>query len=314
MIATVTLNPSMDKTIYVDHLVLDDTNRATRYRYDPGGKGLNVSRVLWEMGQPSVLFGFLGGNTGKRVEKYLIDEGLQCDFNWTSGETRENLILTTGEKIQQTKISMPGPPIREDELHRLKRKIAGRSREFEVIAFSGSIPPGLDKGVYRELADEANQRGDRVVLDADGEALRRGMEAKVWMIKPNLHELQRLMGRELPNDGAIQSALSELLDSGLVELIILSRGGGSVIAATKTARFEATPPKIEVRSTVGAGDSLIGGFLYQWFQTGSLEQSLRQGVASGTACASSLGTELAHLGDINRYLPQVTIKELSAKA
>jgi 1-phosphofructokinase family hexose kinase len=313
MIATVTLNPSMDKTIYVDELALDDTNRATRFRYDPGGKGLNVSRVLWEMGQHSVLFGFLGGNTGKRVEKYLMDEGLTCDFNWTSGETRENLIITTGEKIQQTKISMPGPPIREDELHRLKRKIAGRSREFEVIAFSGSIPPGLDKGVYRELADEANQRGDRVVLDADGEALRLGMQAKVWMIKPNLHELQRMIGRELPSDEAIHSALSELLDSGLVELVILSRGGGSVIAATKKQRFEAIPPKIEVRSTVGAGDSLIGGFIYQWFQTGELEQALRYGIASGTACAASLGTELAHLGDINRFLPLVTVNELAAK-
>jgi 1-phosphofructokinase len=309
----VTLNPSLDKTIYVDELALDDTNRATRFRFDPGGKGLNVSRVLWELGQPSVLFGFLGGNTGKRIEKYLMDEGLVCDFNWTSGETRENLIITVGEKVEQTKISLPGPPIREDELHRLKRKIAGRSREFEVIAFSGSIPPGLDKGIYRELADEANQRGDRVVLDADGEALRRGMEAKVWMIKPNLHELQRMIGRELPDDEAIHGALDELLDSGLVELIILSRGGGAVIAATKKERYVAIPPAITVRSTVGAGDSLIGGFLYQWFQTGELASALRYGVASGTACASSFGTELAHLGDITRFLPQVEIKELAVK-
>lgn len=313
MIATVTLNPSLDKTIYVDELALDDTNRATRFRFDPGGKGLNVSRVLWELGQPSVLFGFLGGNNGKRVEKYLIDEGLACDFNWTSGETRENLIITIGDKVEQTKISLPGPPIREDEMHRLKRKIAGRSREFEVIAFSGSIPPGLDKGIYRELADEANQRGDRVVLDADGEALRKGMEAKVWMIKPNLHELQRMIGRELPTEDAIHGALDELLDSGLVELVILSRGGGSVIAATKKERYIAIPPKITVRSTVGAGDSLIGGFLYQWFQTGELADALRYGVASGTACAASLGTELAHLADINRFLPLVQIKELAPK-
>jgi 1-phosphofructokinase family hexose kinase len=313
MIATVTLNPSLDKTIYVDELVLDDTNRALKFRYDPGGKGLNVSRVLWELGQHSVLFGFLAGNTGKRVEKYLIDEGLTVDFNWTSGETRENLIISSGTELQQMKISLPGPSIREDELHRLKRKIAGRSREFEVIAFSGSVPPGIDKGIYKELAEEANQRGDRVVLDADGETLRKGMEANVWMIKPNLHELQRLMGRELPTDEAIHGALDEMLESGKVELIILSRGGGSVIAATKKERFEATPPEITVRSTVGAGDSLIGGFIYQWFQTGSLEQALRYGIASGTACAASLGTELAHLSDINRFLPLVQIKELATK-
>lgn len=310
MIATLTLNPSLDKTIYVNELVVDDTNRATKYRYDPGGKGINVSRVLWELGERSVLFGFLGGNTGKRVEKYLIDEGLVCDFNWTSNETRENLIITTGTQIQQTKISLPGAPIREDELHRLKRKIAGRSREFEMVVLSGSIPPGLPKSIYRDLAEEALMRGDQVVLDADGEALREGLKAKPFMIKPNLHELQRMIGRELPTDQAIHAALDELLESKTVTLIILSRGGGSVIAATAKERWVATPPKIEVHSTVGAGDSLIGGFLYQYFQVGSLEEALRWGIASGTACAASYGTELAHLGDIRQFLPQVKLEQI----
>jgi 1-phosphofructokinase len=310
MIATVTLNPSLDKTIYVEALALDDTNRAQRFRYDPGGKGLNISRVLWEFGQRSVLFGFLGGNTGKQVEKYLIDEGLVCDFNWTSGETRENLIITVDGSREQTKISLPGPRIREDELHRLKRKIAGRTNEFELIALSGSIPPGLDKGIYRDLGEEAAQRGDRVVLDADGEALRQGLKAKPFMIKPNLHELQRLMERELPTEEAIMGALDELLESGTVELIILTRGGGQVVAATKKARYRGVPPQIETRSTVGAGDSLIGGFLYRYFQVGDLADALRWGIASGTACAASLGTELAHLADVNRFLPLVEIGEL----
>lgn len=312
MIATVTLNPSLDKTIYVDQLVLDDTNRAQRFRFDPGGKGLNISRVLWELGQPSVLFGFLGGDSGKRVEKYLSDEGLECDFNWTNGETRENLILTTGG-TQQTKISLPGPYIREDELHRLKRKIAGRSREFELIALSGSIPPGIGKDIYRELGEEAKQRGDRVVLDADGEALAEGLKARPFMIKPNLHELQRLLGRELPTESSIQSALDELLEAGMVELIILTQGGGPIIAATRKERWRGTPPPIELRSTVGAGDSLIGGFLYQYFQSGSLELALRWGIAAGSACASSMGTELAHLGDIQRLLPEVQLQELAVK-
>lgn len=310
MIATVTLNPSLDKTIYVDALVLDDANRARRFRYDPGGKGLNISRVLWEFGERSVLFGFLGGNTGKRVEKYLRDEGLVCDFNWTSGETRENLIITTGEQLLQTKISMPGPPIREDELHRLKRKIGGRAKEFGILALSGSIPPGLDKSIYRELAEEANERGDRVVLDADGEALRQGIKARPFMIKPNLHELQRLMGRELPSDEAVHQALDELLESDTVEPIILTRGGGQVIAATKRERWLGIPPKIEARSTVGAGDSLIGGFLHQYQADGCLEEALRTGIASGTACASSIGTELAHLTDIRKFAPQVELRQL----
>lgn len=313
MIATVTLNPSLDKTIYVQALALDDTNRALRFRFDPGGKGLNISRVLWELGQPSVLFGFLGGNTGKQVEKYLVDEGLACDFNWTNNETRENLILSVDGSTQQTKISLPGPTVREDELHRLKRKIAGRSREFELIALSGSIPPGLSKGIYRDLGEEAAQRGDRVVLDADGEALREGLKARPFMIKPNLYELERLMGRELPTDQAIMAAIDELLESKAVELIILTRGGGKVIAATKKERLLGIPPQIEARSSVGAGDSLIGGFLYRYFQVGTLDEALRWGIAAGTACAASVGTELAHLADIQRFLPQVKIEELALR-
>ena len=313
MLATVTLNPSLDKTIYVDELVLDDTNRAKGYRLDPGGKGLNVSRVLWELGQKSLIFGFLGGDAGKRVEKYLKDEGLTCDFNWTVGETRENLILQKGDERVQTKISMPGPSIRQDELHRLQRKIAGRTADYHWIAFSGSIPPGLDKGVYRVLAEEATLRGDKVVLDADGEALRLGLQAKPFMIKPNLHELQRMIGKDLPTPEAVHAALDEILSGGLVELIILSNGPEQVIAATKTERFVARPPQVEVRSTVGAGDSLIAGFLNKYTQGAGLEESLVWGLAAGAACVSAYGTELAHFADVVRLAPQVTIEPMKSK-
>ena len=307
MLATVTLNPSLDKTVYIDELFLDDTNRAQGYRLDPGGKGLNVSRVLWELGQESLIFGFLGGDAGKRVEKFLHDEGLKTDFNWTVGETRENLILQKFEQRLQTKVSLPGPTIRQDELHRLQRKIAGRTKDYHWIAFSGSIPPGLDKGVYRVLAEEATMRGDKVVLDADGEALRLGLQAKPFMIKPNLHELQRMIGHELPTDEAVHQALDEILSGGLVELIILSNGGEQVVAATKSERWIGKPPKTEVRSTVGAGDSLIAGFLNKYTQGAGLEESLCWGLAAGTACVSSYGTELAHFADVVRFAPQVQL-------
>ncbi|MEB3222270.1 MAG: 1-phosphofructokinase [Candidatus Sericytochromatia bacterium] len=314
MLATVTLNPSLDKTIYVDALGLDDTNRAQGYRLDPGGKGLNVSRVLWELGQASLLFGFLGGDTGRKVEKFLVDEGLVCDFNWTVGETRENLIIQQAGQRLQTKISMPGPTIRVDELHRLKRKIAGRTKDYGWIVFSGSIPPGLDKGVYRELAEEATLRQDRVVLDADGEALRLGLEARPFMIKPNLHELQRMVGHALPTPEAVHGALDEILDGGRVELVILSNGPAEVIAATRRERWLAVPPKVEVRSTVGAGDSMVAGFLHRFTQGAGLEESLRWAVAAGTACVAAHGTELAHYADVLRFAPEVTLTPCRGKA
>lgn len=315
MLATVTLNPSLDKTIYVDGpLGLDDTNRASSHRLDPGGKGLNVSRVLWELGQPSLLFGFAGGDTGRRLEKFLIDEGLTCDFNWTMGETRENIIIQQAGQGLQTKLNMPGPTIRVDELHRLKRKIAGRSQDYDWIVFSGSIPPGLSPGVYRELAEEATLRKDRVVLDADGEALRLGLEARPFMIKPNLHELKRMVGQDLPDSAAVHAALTEILDGGRVELVILSNGPAEVIAATRHERWIARPPQVEVRSTVGAGDSMVAGFLDRYTQGVSLEESLRWAVAAGTACVAAYGTELAHYADVVRFAPQVTLVPHSGRA
>ncbi|MEB3196069.1 MAG: 1-phosphofructokinase [Candidatus Sericytochromatia bacterium] len=314
MLATVTLNPSLDKTIYVDELGLDDTNRALGFRLDPGGKGLNVSRVLWELGQSSLLFGFLGGDTGRRLEKFLQDEGLRCDFNWTVGETRENLILQRTGQHLQTKISMPGPSIREDEFHRLKRKIAGRSDDYSWIVFSGSIPPGLNKGAYKELAEEATLRHDHVVLDADGEALRYGLEAKPFMIKPNLHELQRMVGRELSGEAAIHAALDEILAGGRVELILLSNGPKQVIAATRKERWLATPPPVQVRSTVGAGDSMVAGFLHKFVHGETLPESLRWAVASGTACVAAEGTELAHYRDVLQFLPQVVVTPCAGRA
>ncbi|MDB5096183.1 MAG: fruK [Cyanobacteria bacterium RYN_339] len=311
MIATVTLNPSLDKTLYVDALEVDDSNRCKRFRYDPGGKGLNISRVLWELGDPSLLFGFLGGDTGRRVEKYLRDEGLTCDFNWTSGETRENIILTsTAEPMTQTKINLPGPTIREDEVHRLKRKLAGRAREYQTLVLSGSVPPGLPPTIYRDLAEDARLRGDRVVLDADGDVLKAGMAAAPFMIKPNLHELQRLVGRELADDVAIHGALDELLDAHAVELIVLTRGHKGVVAATRQMRLAAVPPPCEARTSVGAGDSMIAGFLHAYRGPETLAEALCWGVAAGTACVVSPGTELAHLADVQRFRSQVQVAPL----
>src|SRR5439155_985174 len=130
--------------------------------YDPGGKGINISRVLWELGERSLLFGFLGGEAGKRVEKYLEDEGLVVDFNWTAGETRENLILTVEGTLDQTKVNLPGPPIREDELHRLKRKIAGRAADSEILALSGSVPPRALDGQAPAMRGAQHRRRRRL--------------------------------------------------------------------------------------------------------------------------------------------------------
>jgi fructose-1-phosphate kinase PfkB-like protein len=147
-----------------------------------------------------------------------------------------------------------------------------------------------------------------VVLDADGEVLKAGMAAAPFMIKPNLHELQRLVGRELPDDAAIHAALDELLDAHAVELIVLTRGHEGVLAATRGARLQAKPPACEARTSVGAGDSMIAGFLHAYQGPDTLGEALCWGVAAGTACVVSPGTELAHLADVRRFRALVEVE------
>jgi 1-phosphofructokinase family hexose kinase len=314
MIATLTLNPSIDKTIYIEQLVTDDTNRATGFRYDVGGKGINVSRVLWELGETSFVFGFVGGDTGRKVEKLLRDEGLTPDFNWTDADTRENLVLmgqtapNTG--TSQTKISLPGPPIREDELHRLKRKLAGHSPQYSALVISGSLPTGLKADVYTELVAEAIARNDKVILDADGTALEAGLKSRPYLIKPNRYELERLIGKKLETEAERIEAVKQLVDSGQVGMVILSQGPDPVIFYDGQTLLKAFPPKLEAKSSMGAGDSFLAGFLHQYLNHQDPAESLRWGVACGAACAYAEGTELATERWIKHFLGLVMIESI----
>lgn len=311
MFATLTLNPCLDKTVQVPSLDVDDALRATAVRYDPGGKGLNVSRVLYELGHKCLSFGFLGGHTGQRVEAFLKDEGLCVDFNWTAQETRENLILVQEGAAGPIRISLPGPTVGSDELARLRRKLAGSTAQYEVLVLSGSLPPGVPQDSYRILAEEAKLRGDAVVLDADGEALLHGLMAGPMLIKPNRHEFRRLLGRELKTEKAMMKGLEEALERFTVESILLSDGPSATWLATREGLWRGEPPKIKVGSAVGAGDSMLAGYLSQWAVKAAPGEALRWAIATGTACATSTGTELATLPSIQHHLPLVKVERLS---
>lgn len=201
MIATVTLNPSLDLNLEVDELKIDDVTRIKNSKLDPGGKGINVSRVVNILGGPTVAYGFIAGREGGQLSLFLAEEGILNSFvALKEGNTRVNVIITERKTGRQTRINAIGPRAEVEDLEALKERITrlgGGICAVSFMVFAGSIPPGLPPTTYRYLIEEVQELGIKAVLDTDGDPLKYGIKAKPYMIKPNTYELERLVGRKL---------------------------------------------------------------------------------------------------------------------
>jgi 6-phosphofructokinase 2 len=310
MIATITINPSLDQHITVDGLVMDGTNRWSRlYRY-AGGKGIDVSRAIHEMGGRTTAYGFIGGTIGRAVEILLDKEGVPFSFTPIQRETRTNFIITDTKSSQQTRIDAPGPHIAKGEWERFRRKMLRIRPSPDLIVAGGSVPPGIPNDVYHTIIIEAKTFGVRTILDSDGQWLAEGVKAKPYLIKPNVREAQELLERELPTEEAIIKAALDIVDLG-IEIAVISRGKDGIIAATKKEVLKATPPQVKVRSAVGAGDCTIAGLALKLANEEPLAEACRLAVAMGTAAVLTPGTELAHRSDVEKLLPQVKLKKIT---
>jgi len=311
-IATITLNPSLDQHITVDGLVLDGTNRWSRlYRY-AGGKGIDVSRAIHEMGGSTIAYGFIGGTIGRAVEILLDQEGVPVSFTPIQRETRTNFIITDTKSSQQTRIDAPGPRISKREWERFRRKMLRIRPSPDLIVTGGSAPPGIPNDVYYTMIMEAKSFGVRTILDADGHWLAEGIKAKPYLIKPNIREAKELLNRELLTEEAIIKAALDLVDMG-IEIVVISRGKDGIIAATKKEIVKAVPPPVKVRSTVGAGDCAVAGLALKLANGEPLLEACRLAVALGTAAVLTPGTELAHRSDVENLLPQIKVKKITTR-
>jgi len=314
VIATVTLNPSLDLTVSVDRLVVDDVIRMKGIRKDPGGKGINVSRVVNTLGGATIAYGFIGGHEGGALSVLLAEEGILTSFIAIEGDTRINIIISEMETGTQTRINAEGPRVKVEDLDRLRSrlwKMGGLYCAAQFMVFAGSIPPGLPRTTYRDLMEEARERGIKPVLDTDGEALKQGVKAKPYMIKPNTYELERLVGRELRNAGdqEIVEAAREVLDMG-VEVVAVTRGKKNAVLVTQNKVYLGIPPKVKTVSAVGAGDSFVAAFLLAVLQGKGFAEAFRWGLAAGSATAMTPGTELLNLEDFHRLLPEAVVEEV----
>jgi 6-phosphofructokinase 2 len=309
MIATVTLNPSLDKTVTVKHMVLDEANRWTSLQRDPGGKGINVSRVLHELGGDTVAYGFKGGVEGEILGQLLRKQGVPFDFTHIEGEIRSNLIITNTETRRQTRIDAPGPQISDHELENLINKLRSIKLKPDFFVFAGSVPPGIPATIYNRLISMAKEDGVKTVLDCDGEWLKEGIKAIPNIIKPNVHEAQELLGKKLNDEASLIGAVESLLSRG-IEVVMVSRGREGVIVSDGKRTLKVVSPPVEVSSTVGAGDSAIAGLVLKLSRGGNLEEAARLAVAAGTATALTPGTELCHREDVEKLLPLVEVTVL----
>jgi 6-phosphofructokinase 2 len=310
LISTITLNPSLDQHLTVDGLVVDGPNRWSRLHRYAGGKGIDVSRAIHEMGGRTIAYGFIGGAVGRAVEIFLDEEGVPFSFTPVTGETRTNFIITDSKTSHQTRIDAPGPRITKDEFARFERKMQRIRPSPDLIVMGGSAPPGVPDNVYYSITKEAKKYGVRAILDADGQWLAKGVKAKPYLIKPNVREAEELLKRELPDEAAIIKAARDIVGMG-VEIAVISRGKDGIIAATKDTVLKAVPPEVKVKSAVGAGDCTIAGLALKLAGEESLTKACRLAVALGTAAVLTPGTELARREDVLDLLPQIKVRNIT---
>ena len=306
MIYTVTLNPALDKTVEIPSFSLDKVNRVAALRTDPGGKGINVSKVIAALGGQSVAMGILGGNTGNAIADKLQEMGLCCDFTFVSGETRTNLKIVDPEKGSFTDVNEPGCEVSQAVLDEVLEKLTAKILPGDIVILSGSLPKGAPVDTYCQYVAACKKAGAKVFLDADGGAMQAGLEAKPYLVKPNDEELSRLLGRKMSSVEELTEGAKLLLAQG-VEKVIVSMGGRGALYVTNQLLVRTEGLDVPVASTVGAGDSVVAALALAEEQGFSLEEAAVFSTAVGAANVMCSGTQAAERSAVETLMPKVVI-------
>jgi 1-phosphofructokinase family hexose kinase len=309
VITTVTLNPTRDKALSLARLQPGTMHRARLVREDWGGKGVNVSRALLALEIPSRIVGFMGGRTGRAMRDELVGAGFDVHLAEVQGETRTKLIVHDEANDQYTEINELGPTITPDQMAALQGEIAQMAGPGDMWAFCGSLPPGAPADTYAQLIGVVQARGSPAFLDASGPALRAGVGARPYGIKPNGDEASELLQMTLDGDADHQMAARRLQQAG-IHVVALSRGARGLVLALGDRLYRAIPPSVAVRSPVGAGDAALAGLLWAIADGCDPAQTAARAVACGTAAAMQEGTKMPERALVEQLLSQVTVTEL----
>lgn len=282
MIYTVTFNPSLDYVIQVDKLVPGEINRTTHEAVYPGGKGNNVSVILSNLGHSSKALGFTAGFTGEALENMLKEFGCDTAFiRLPEGSTRINVKINAGE---ETEINGQGPVITEEAQQALFEQLDALKEE-DILVLAGSIPNTLPSDIYERILEHLQGRGIHFVVDATKDLLLKVLKYHPFLIKPNNHELGEMFGVTLKNRDEIVAYAKKLQEMGAENVLVSMAGDGAILLTEDGVIYEAKPPKGKVLNSVGAGDSMVAGFLTGYLNTGDYEKAFRLGVVTGSATA-----------------------------
>ena len=317
-ILTLTLNPALDVSTAVDRVEPVHKLRCSAEQLHPGGGGVNVARVAQRLGSPVLAMFPSGGLVGQALQRLLSAEGIAQQPIAIAQETRQNFSVHETSTGQDFRFVLPGPTLSPTEWEDCMTACLDRVPQSSLVVLSGSLPRGAPDDCYAQWIQRIRSLNRRVILDASGPALRAALEQGVQLVKPSLRELAELCGRELHTPDEQLSAAQALVHSGQAQVVALSLGESGALVVTKSAQWRAPALPVEVKSTIGAGDSFLGGWLHGWqqlphldlFHPDRVEQAFRWAMATAASSVSSLGTALCDPVQVQHWLPQVEIQRL----
>lgn len=314
-ILTVTLNPSLDVTTSVEQLMAQQKLRCDPPRYDPGGGGINVSRAINELGGHSCAYVAIAGGTGRHLHGLLKDAGISVEMRELQGETRSTFQVMEKSTGEQYRFILPGPEqtaeLGESLLADLIKCI--RTAKFRFVVASGSLPPGFAEDFYAKLAERMREMDVKLIVDTSGAALKSVLTARPFLIKPDRYEAQSLLGLTRDGSTSAEDLAEHLINQQAAEVAIVTLGSEGAVIATADMKLHIRPPKVEVRSAVGAGDSFIGALTLGLASGWSLENAGRYAVAAAASAVTTEASALCRRSQTDNFLKQMRDSTASAR-
>ncbi len=302
-IVTLTINPSLDKSTHFTGLIAEQKIRCEKPRYDAGGGGINVSKAISKLGGNSICVFTSGGSTGEMLEELVAKEKIESIAIKTKNWTRENFIAFENKTKAQYRFGFPGNEFLDAEKDKILQTIKELKTDYLVI--SGSLNEGLSTNFYQKIAEIAKESNIKVIVDTSGEALQKVLETGVYLIKPNIGELAKLIGVERLELPEVEKAAKKLIEDKSAKIVVVSLGADGAILVSNNETHLVKAPKVEKKSTVGAGDSMVGGMVWALSQNKTLKEVIQIGVCCGTAATMNEGTQLFKVEDVMKLLEEI---------
>ena len=299
-IVTMTMNPAIDKSSSVAHVVAERKLYCRPPRFEPGGGGVNVWRAIRKLGGKSLLFYPSGGLTGKRLQELLDEEGLNHRPFPIEGVNRESLVILEESTGHQYRFGMPGPQLQKKEWEPFLQELSAMEPSPDYVVASGSLPSGVPGDFYAQVARVGKEKGAKVIIDVAGEALEQAIQEGVFLIKPNVREFRGLVGKDIKEESQIKAEAQKMVKNGRCEVLVISLGAAGALVVSENFSEHILPPTVPIVSKVGAGDSMVAGIVLSLARGKPLRESVLFGVAAGTAAVMTPGTELCRREDAER--------------